>query len=96
MAGATALSGRTVGICPGCGYPVMGPQPCAACAPLVTAAQGVTASSGPVLAADPAAFHGYHGWEVYYRTTAGDVLLPIGYEQTGPVPVADYLAAHPQ
>ena len=49
-----------------------------------------------VLAADPTALHGYHGWEVYYRTTAGDVLLPIGYEQTGPVPVADYLAAHPQ
>ncbi|MBI5736506.1 hypothetical protein [Mycobacterium adipatum] len=51
MAGATALSGRTVGICPGCGYPVMGPQPCAACVPLVTAAQGVTAASGPVVAA---------------------------------------------
>lgn len=49
-----------------------------------------------VLAADPAALTGYHRWEVYYRTTAGDVLLPIGYEQASPVPVADYVAAHPQ
>jgi len=49
-----------------------------------------------VLAADPAAFDGYHHWEVYYRTTAGDVLLPIGYAQTSAIPVADYLASHPQ
>ncbi len=49
-----------------------------------------------ILAADPAAFTGFHQWEVYYRTTAGDVLLPIGYAETTPVPVADYLAAHPQ
>ena len=32
-----------------------------------------------VLAADPAAFAGYHRWDVYYNTTAGDVVLPIGY-----------------
>lgn len=49
-----------------------------------------------VLAADPAAFNGYHRWDVYYATTAGDVLLPIGYAQTARIPVADYLAAHPQ
>ncbi|MGK2869371.1 MAG: lytic transglycosylase domain-containing protein [Mycobacterium sp.] len=49
-----------------------------------------------VLAADPAAFDGYYEWEVYYRTTAGDVLLPIGYAETGPIPVADYLAEFPQ
>ena len=49
-----------------------------------------------VLAADPAAFGGYYEWEVYYRTTAGDVLLPIGYAEIAPIPVADYLAAHPQ
>ena len=45
-----------------------------------------------VLAADPAAFAGYHRWDVYYNTTAGDVLLPIGYSATAPIPVADYLA----
>jgi membrane-bound lytic murein transglycosylase B len=49
-----------------------------------------------VLAADPAAFYGYHDWEVYYRTTAGDVLLPIGYARTSTIPVTEYLASHPQ
>lgn len=53
-------------------------------------------SYAAVLAADPAAFDGYHDWEVYYRTTAGDVLLPIGYAQTSTIPVVEYLAAHPQ
>lgn len=49
-----------------------------------------------ILAADPAAFTGYYRWDVYYRTTAGDVLLPIGYEAMSPIPVGDYLATHPQ
>jgi soluble lytic murein transglycosylase-like protein len=49
-----------------------------------------------VLAADPAALAGYHRWDVYYNTTAGDVVLPIGYSATSPIPVADYLATHPQ
>lgn len=49
-----------------------------------------------VLAADPAAFAGYHHWDVYYYTTAGDVLLPIGYAATSRIPVGDYLATHPQ
>jgi hypothetical protein len=49
-----------------------------------------------VLAADPAAFTGYYRWDVYYNTTAGDVLLPIGYSATSPIPVADYLVTHPQ
>ena len=49
-----------------------------------------------VLAADPAAFADYHRWAVYYYTTAGDVLLPIGYAATSPIPVGDYLATHPQ
>jgi hypothetical protein len=49
-----------------------------------------------VLAADPAAFTGYYRWDVYFRTTAGDVLLPVGYESTTPIPVDDYLADHPQ
>ena len=49
-----------------------------------------------VLAADPAAFTGYHLWNVYYFSSAGDVLLPIGYAARSPVPVRDYLATHPQ
>jgi membrane-bound lytic murein transglycosylase B len=49
-----------------------------------------------VLAADPARFAGYYRWDIYYRTTAGDVLLPIGYVATSPIPVTNYLANHPQ
>ena len=49
-----------------------------------------------LLAADAAAFAGYYRWQVYYYTTAGDVLLPIGYAATSPIPVEDYLATHPQ
>jgi membrane-bound lytic murein transglycosylase B len=48
------------------------------------------------LAADPAAFASYYRWDVYYFTTAGDVLLPIGYAATSPIPVGDYLTTHPQ
>jgi hypothetical protein len=49
-----------------------------------------------LIGADPAAFAGYYRWDVYYVTTAGDVLLPIGYAATSPIPVGDYLATHPQ
>jgi hypothetical protein len=49
-----------------------------------------------VLTADPGAFAGYYRWDVYYRTTAGDVLLPVGYMAATPIPVGDYLADHPQ
>lgn len=49
-----------------------------------------------VLAADPGAFAGYYRWEVYCRTTQGDVLLPIGYDAAAPMPVGEYLATHPQ
>lgn len=46
-----------------------------------------------VMAADPTAFDGYHRWEVYYLTTAGDVLLPVGYTEASPIPVVTYLAS---
>jgi len=49
-----------------------------------------------LIAADPAAFAGYYRWDVYCYTVAGDVLLPIGYVATSPIPVRDYLATHPQ
>ncbi len=49
-----------------------------------------------LLAADPATFAGYYRWDVYCRTTAGDVLLPIGFAATSPIPAADYVASHPQ
>ena len=49
-----------------------------------------------LIAADPATFAAYYRWDVYCRTTAGDVLLPIGYDASAPIPAADYVAAHPQ
>ena len=49
-----------------------------------------------VIGSDPAAFAGYYRWDVYYYTSAGEVLLPIGYAETSRIPVAGYLAAHPQ
>jgi Transglycosylase SLT domain len=49
-----------------------------------------------LIAADPAAFASYYRWDVYCYTTAGDVLLPIGYAATSPIPVGNYLATHPQ
>lgn len=49
-----------------------------------------------VIASDPDALGGYYRWDVYYNTTAGDVVLPIGYAATAPIPVAEYLAGNPQ
>lgn len=39
------------------------------------------------MAADERAFLGYHGWEVHYRTTLGDVWLRPGYAATEERPV---------
>ena len=49
-----------------------------------------------LIAADPAVFTGYYRWDVYYNSTAGDVVLPVGYASTEPVPVEVYLKTHPQ
>ncbi|HZB71687.1 MAG TPA: lytic transglycosylase domain-containing protein [Acidimicrobiales bacterium] len=39
------------------------------------------------MAADERAFLGYHGWEVHYRTTLGDVWLRPGYDAEAERPV---------
>ncbi|ORA08876.1 lytic transglycosylase domain-containing protein [Mycobacterium arosiense] len=49
-----------------------------------------------LIAADPATFAAYYRWDVYCLTTVGDVVLPIGYHASAPIPAADYVAAHPQ
>jgi membrane-bound lytic murein transglycosylase B len=38
-----------------------------------------------VLQADPAAFRGYYLWQVYYRMTTGDRVLPVGYPDVPPL-----------
>jgi hypothetical protein len=32
-----------------------------------------------VMRGDPRTYGLYHAWEVYYRTTDGDALLPVGW-----------------
>jgi membrane-bound lytic murein transglycosylase B len=32
-----------------------------------------------IMRAEPEAFRGYYHWQVYYLTTTGDTLLPVGY-----------------
>ena len=32
-----------------------------------------------VMRAEPNAYRGYYNWQVYYLTTKGDILLPVGY-----------------
>ena len=44
----------------------------------------------------PRAFYGYYHWDIYYLTARGDVRLPVGYDRDKPVPVEQWLAAHPQ
>jgi hypothetical protein len=45
--------------------------------------------------ADERAYGGYHGWDVFYGTSAGTVRLPVGYSATAPVDLAGYLRDHP-
>ncbi|MCP3991184.1 MAG: lytic transglycosylase domain-containing protein [Actinomycetia bacterium] len=47
-----------------------------------------------VLDQDEWAYHGYHAWEVYYRSSAGLVRLPVGYEQTELVDAATWIEAN--
>jgi membrane-bound lytic murein transglycosylase B len=44
-----------------------------------------------LIAEHPQAFLGFYHWGVWYLTDHGEVYLPIGYEQSEPIPVADYL-----
>jgi len=44
----------------------------------------------------PGAYAGFHGWGVWYWTTAGDIYLPVGWEATAPVAVDQYVATHPR
>lgn len=49
-----------------------------------------------VIAADPGAYSGYYRWDVYYATSIGVALLPIGYESSEPIPADAYFAAYPE
>lgn len=45
-----------------------------------------------LIAEHPRAFLGFYHWGVWYLTELGEVFLPVGYHETAPVAVADYLA----
>ena len=57
--------------------------------------RGVTALA-QVMQDDPRAYLGYYHWQVYYLSSAGDVVLRPGYERRESVPVERYLRFHPE
>ncbi len=48
-----------------------------------------------LLKEDPAAFTGLYHWEIHFLSTAGDLWLPVGYNQPRPLPVDQYLRRFP-
>lgn len=48
-----------------------------------------------LLKEDPAAYNGLYHWEVHFASDAGDLWLPVGYNQSRPIPVASYLRTAP-
>jgi membrane-bound lytic murein transglycosylase B len=48
-----------------------------------------------MLSADPNVLVQLHAWPVEYRTVAGDIPLPTGYESAHPIPVGQWLTVHP-
>ncbi len=48
-----------------------------------------------VLMSDERAYWGYHGWEIYFRSSAGLVEIPIGYYEPEPVDAEEWVAENP-
>lgn len=48
-----------------------------------------------LLQEDPAAYRGFYNWEVHLATSAGDIWLPVGYNQPQPISVTSYLRRMP-
>jgi hypothetical protein len=57
--------------------------------------RGVELYAG-LIAEHPGAFAGFYHWGVWYTSTAGDLFLPVGYEQAAPIPVEQYLESAPR
>ena len=49
-----------------------------------------------VMRADPDAYFGYHAWRVFFRSSAGLAILPVGYFQAESLDAATWLADHPE
>lgn len=48
-----------------------------------------------LLRVDPQAFTGLYHWEIHYASAAGDLWLPVGYNQPTPLAVTTYLERFP-
>lgn len=44
-----------------------------------------------IMEAEPRSFRAFWGWQVYYATTEGAIQLPVGYSQSEPIDVIEYL-----
>lgn len=49
-----------------------------------------------VLRENPEALHGYHSWEVFFRSEAGLVRIPAGYFEPEAVDAAEWIRANPE
>lgn len=49
-----------------------------------------------VMMSNERAYWGYHGWEIYFRSSAGLVEIPIGYYEPEPVDAEEWVAEHPE
>ena len=45
---------------------------------------------------DPRAYTGLYHWEIHFNADAGDLWLPVGYQQQRPISVQDYLRQKPE
>jgi hypothetical protein len=45
---------------------------------------------------DPRAYTGLYHWEIHFNADAGDLWLPVGYNQPRPIAVKDYLRMNPE
>ena len=45
-----------------------------------------------ILRDNPDAYRSLYSWEVVFTSDQGDVYIPVGYRQTEPIAVSDYLA----
>lgn len=49
-----------------------------------------------IIEQDPRALDGLVNWQIVYLSTIGDLWLPVGYLETAPVPVRQYVRQHPE
>ena len=48
-----------------------------------------------LLRKDPAAYKGLYHWEIHFASAAGDLWLPVGYNQRKPIPATTWLRTNP-